>query len=192
MSLLAPVPYTKNGRVTPRVVSIGKSQPAKIRDLSRLNSNLSRLKKKKVSSTCLPHNLPCLLFESSNTFLTYTWLRQTGQQHFLGYRSGTLQVAHTHVKRAWLCLNWRWRAFLLSPFFIGFRRAHNHRSGTLQVAQTHVKRAWLCLNWRWRAFLFSPFLIGFRILTTFVKSYHSGDSQIYPLNLIKRHVISLG
>jgi hypothetical protein len=66
-----------------------------------------------------------------------------------------------------------------------------YRSGTLQVAHTHVKRAWLCLNWRWRDLLLSPFFIGFRSSTTFLKSYHSGDSQIYPLNLIKRHVISL-
>ena len=29
----------------------------------------------------LPRNLACLVFESSNTFLTYTWLCQTGQQH---------------------------------------------------------------------------------------------------------------
>ena len=28
-----------------------------------------------------PSNLPCLVFESSNTLLTYTWLWQTGQQH---------------------------------------------------------------------------------------------------------------
>ncbi len=39
--------------------------------------------------------------------------------------------------------------------------------------------------------LLSPFFIGFRSSTTFLKSYHSGDSQIYPLNFIKRHVISL-
>ncbi len=40
---------------------------------------------------------------------------------------------------------------------------------------------------------FAPlsFFVRFRSLTTFLKSYHSGDTQIYPLNLIKRHVISL-
>ncbi len=52
-----------------RLVHIGKSQPAKNRNLSRLISNLSRLKKK---TYCLPRDLPCLVFESSNTFLTYT------------------------------------------------------------------------------------------------------------------------
>ena len=61
------------------IVILRKSQPAKNRNLSRLFSNLSRLKKK--PSTCAPRNLPCLVFESSNTFLTCTWPRQTGQQH---------------------------------------------------------------------------------------------------------------
>ena len=31
--------------------------------------------------TCLPRNLACLVFWSSNTVLTYTWPWQTGQQH---------------------------------------------------------------------------------------------------------------
>jgi len=42
--------------VCTRPVVIGKSQQTK----------------KKLPSTCLPRNLPCLVFESSNTFLTYT------------------------------------------------------------------------------------------------------------------------
>ncbi len=44
------------------------------------NRNLSR-SKKKIDQYLSTHNLSCLVFESSNTFLTYTWLRQTGQQH---------------------------------------------------------------------------------------------------------------
>ena len=42
-----------------------------------------------------------------------------------------------------------------------------------------------------RSFAPLPSCIGFRNLTTISKSYHSGDSQIYPLNFIKRHVTSL-
>jgi len=55
--------------------------------ISAANSrNLIRLQisagwKKNLPSTCLPRNLSCLVFESSNTFPTYNWLRQTGQQH---------------------------------------------------------------------------------------------------------------
>ena len=76
-----------------RQISVmGKSQPAKNRNLCRLISNLSRLnwssernrvycsstvftllQQQEVPSTqCLPRNLPCLVLESSNTFLTYT------------------------------------------------------------------------------------------------------------------------
>ena len=76
-----------------RVTILGKSHPAKNRNLSRLvkywsnatvfidfSTVFTLLQQQEVPSTCLPHNLPCLVFESSNTFLTYTWL-QTGQQH---------------------------------------------------------------------------------------------------------------
>jgi hypothetical protein len=88
-------------QLSTRPVNIEESQLVKNRNLSRLTSNLSRenwssehrvfsvycfstvftlLQPQEVRSTCLPRNLPCLVFESSNTFLTDTWL-QTGQQH---------------------------------------------------------------------------------------------------------------
>ncbi len=84
-----------------RVVISGKSQTATNRNLIRLISNLSRLNwssernsvycfqqcllfynRKKYLST---RNLTFLVFESSNTFMTYTWLRQTGQQHSFSF-----------------------------------------------------------------------------------------------------------
>jgi hypothetical protein len=46
---------------------IGKSQPAKNRNPSRLISNLSR-PKKKAPSTCLPRNLPCLVLSPAMRF----------------------------------------------------------------------------------------------------------------------------
>jgi hypothetical protein len=74
-----------------RFVNIGKSQPAKNRNLNQLISNLNRLnwssehncvycfstvftllQQGEVPSVCLSGNLPSLVFESSNTFLTYT------------------------------------------------------------------------------------------------------------------------
>ena len=44
-------------------------------------------------STCLPRNLPCLVFESNNTFLTYTWLRQTDHKH----SSSFLQDKYSYI-----------------------------------------------------------------------------------------------
>ena len=40
-----------------------------------------KIKERKKNITCLPRNLACLLLESRNTFLTYTWPWKTGQQH---------------------------------------------------------------------------------------------------------------
>jgi len=97
-----------------RVVILGKSHPAKNRKLSRLISNLSLLnwssernsvhcfstvftllQQQEVPSTCLPRNLPCLVFECINTFLTYAWLK-TGQQRsssfFFRLKKGVLQT----------------------------------------------------------------------------------------------------
>ncbi len=90
----------KASKACARVAILGKSHPSKNRNLSRLISNLSRVnwssernsvycfstvftlfqqrevpgvdKYLSVPSTCLPRNLSCLVFESSNTFLTYT------------------------------------------------------------------------------------------------------------------------
>ena len=51
---------------------------------------------KKYHSTCLPCNLPCLVFESINTLLTYTChgMRQTGQQH----SSSFFLDKHLHIR----------------------------------------------------------------------------------------------
>ncbi len=59
-----------------------KSQPANFK---------SQRAKKKIPSTCLPRNLPCWVFESINTFLNYTWPRQTCRNAlFLVFRISTL------------------------------------------------------------------------------------------------------
>ena len=73
-----------------RLAIIEESQPLNVknRNLSRLIANLSRqnlsseltvfivfqqyFSQSEVPSTCVPRNLPCLVFESSHTFLTYT------------------------------------------------------------------------------------------------------------------------
>jgi hypothetical protein len=89
--------------VQPRLCILQDTQPGKSRNLSWLISNLSRLnwsserycvyclstvfillQQQEVTRTCPPRNRPCLVFESINTFLTYTLLLeqlQTGQQH---------------------------------------------------------------------------------------------------------------
>ena len=74
-----------------RVVILDNSQSAKNRNLSRVISNLNRLnwssednsvycfstvftrlRQQEVSSTCLPRNFPCIVFDFIKTFLTYT------------------------------------------------------------------------------------------------------------------------
>jgi hypothetical protein len=72
-------------------VGLGKSHPAKNRNLSRLISNLIRLN---WSSS------PCSVFESSNTFLTYTWL-QNGQQHSSSFPHSSPHTPHTQY---WPCV----------------------------------------------------------------------------------------
>ena len=69
------------------MVTSGKSQPAKNRNLSRLISSLSRLKKRKAPSTCVPRNLPCLVFESSNMFLYLYLTAQQYQNHSTSSRN---------------------------------------------------------------------------------------------------------
>ena len=68
--------------------AIFKSQPARVMSAG--------WGEKKYVST---RNLPCLVFESSNTFLTYTWLRQTGQQQpfFLFRISTLLHILHIRL-----------------------------------------------------------------------------------------------
>ncbi len=80
-----------------RFVNIGKSQSTKNRNLMRLirlrwsrernsycfSKMFTLLQQQEVPTTSLPRNLPCLVFESKNTFLTYTWQRQSGQQTLL-------------------------------------------------------------------------------------------------------------
>ena len=52
---------------------------------------------KELPSTCLPRNLPCLVFKSINTFLTYT--SQTGQQQtsFFFRISTLLHILHIRL-----------------------------------------------------------------------------------------------
>ncbi len=179
------------------------------------SANINPSTKKKVPS-CLPRNLPCLVFESNNTFLTYTWLRETGHQH----SSSFLQDKHPPVYPAYSTFR-RWEFGIVHNIIIYSTiskitvRNRNEWMGFNSHLKESVWSTWIgrivtcqiwCLQNEWlflRAYKNSAKIRFYRLLSSFTSGrcheYHVWFTFVWktvplmcPTLLLAYHLVHFG